>query len=471
MSNSSSIWPFWDALSPQPIDPWNQAAAGWWRQPIDSSAGATPQPNDAWDRTTPAWLRSAVSPTPSGGILGAFPWSNDAQDQTASTGRQSDTSPDTGRGILGQLDRWNVPTSQGAPWLESAMPFASISGSPDWRVPPNPSPWGNPGATVGMTPSRGDDWLSLVRKALEPLTSYPQTYSQMNREAREQAALGLEQLKQAYQPGVHDPGGFVKGLANLGFGTIEYANSPIHAALRTIAGRPFEETIGIPKEYTEFALSLGMPGLGRRPAIPGAAAPKIPHDFQLKSDPWSKAFESGPQTRALEDMLPPITRHLTDVEKIQWFRTQEALDALRRLDPKNPEVLAFEASPLYPNSGQAELFNQEIRNLKKRLKEEPSSFSQEVREMIAALDDHHNFGRKWANKFRSRGIEPDEYNMYLDAGRHRLLGYGKDGFDKQWERYIKENREPTIDDLFRQLASMMEQRPWWRAPRPPDSGM
>jgi hypothetical protein len=90
----------------------------------------------------------------------------------------------------------------------------------------------------------------------------------MNREAREQIGHGVEQLRHVYTPGVHDPVTFLKALGNIGFGTLGYVASPIGAGLRTLAGKPIEDLTGFPKEYSEFALSLGIPGLGLRPAFP-----------------------------------------------------------------------------------------------------------------------------------------------------------------------------------------------------------
>lgn len=97
-------------------------------------------------------------------------------------------------------------------------------------------------------------------KALQPFTSYPSTYGQMNREAREQMGRGAQQLFPP--PGEKRQVG--AGLFNAGVGAMRYAMSPIDAALRTIVGVPVEEnTHGvIKKEWPEFAASLALPGIG-----------------------------------------------------------------------------------------------------------------------------------------------------------------------------------------------------------------
>lgn len=115
--------------------------------------------------------------------------------------------------------------------------------------------------------------VGYVEKALEPITSYPSTYSQMNKEAQEQTARGVEQLsnlpKKSFtsreDPNSYVPEGYTeaaKGIGNTLAGAAGYVASPLSAAIRTVVGKPVEENTGIPKEYTEFATSLALPGVG-----------------------------------------------------------------------------------------------------------------------------------------------------------------------------------------------------------------
>lgn len=99
--------------------------------------------------------------------------------------------------------------------------------------------------------------LSPVQKALSPLTSYPETYSRMNREAREQMSHGVDQLSSP--AGALD---FAKGVGNSALGALGYVTSPINAAYRSVVGQPVEDVTGIPREYTEFAAQLATPGIG-----------------------------------------------------------------------------------------------------------------------------------------------------------------------------------------------------------------
>jgi hypothetical protein len=161
------------------------------------------------------------------------------------------------------------------------------------------------GAANNIGPPAGYDWLSLARGAIQPFTSYPETYVQMNRDARQQVAHGIEQVKQAYLPGVHDPIGFIKGLGNIGIGSLGYVSSPISAGLRTFAGQPIENLTGVPKEYTEFALSL-LPFLRASPARP--AAP-VPREFPTFAPQEPPAFVAEPPALPLKFAFePPVPR-------------------------------------------------------------------------------------------------------------------------------------------------------------------
>lgn len=112
---------------------------------------------------------------------------------------------------------------------------------------------------------------SLLDKALQPFTSYPETYSRMNRESREQVSHGVDQL--SHPSGAMD---VAKGVGNVAAGSLGYASSPISAAIDTFVGKPIEENTGVPKEYTDFAASLALPIPKRMPNIARPRAPVAP---------------------------------------------------------------------------------------------------------------------------------------------------------------------------------------------------
>jgi hypothetical protein len=302
--------------------------------------------NDSRDRTSPYWWQTVAPSVDAGGWLGIL------------------ARPNRGSGILGQFDppdqTWDRSTASRA---DSAMPFGRAGGIPGLPAQPIDQPWFNPApeksgpAAWNAASATGVDWLALARKAAEPITSYPGTYSQMNREAQEQVAHGIEQIKGAYEPGVRDPIGFVKGLGNVGLGTVGYVASPISAALRTIAGKPLEETVGIPKEYTEFALSLGIPGFGLRSAFP--TRPTVPNSLASKSAqlydppvkpprPFSADYPHGAPADATGRLLADIEGRPLVAERIVGRRTLGGGD--EALTPAQLEPVAAAGIGRHPES-------------------------------------------------------------------------------------------------------------------------
>ena len=117
--------------------------------------------------------------------------------------------------------------------------------------------------------------VNMVQKALEPVTSYPSTYSQMANESFDQMTRGAGQVKEAVV-GDYNPGKLLGGVGNAVMGSIGYVASPLNAALRTFAGKPIEENFGVPKELTETALGfvLPIPGAGSSAAIRSTQVPR-----------------------------------------------------------------------------------------------------------------------------------------------------------------------------------------------------
>lgn len=107
---------------------------------------------------------------------------------------------------------------------------------------------------------------SMISQAFKPFTSYPETYTAMNREALEQMERGVGQLTSAPTGGLGETAWEkIKGVGNVGLGALGYLYSPLSAGLRTVVGNPLQETTGLPREYSEFAAGLALPGVGLRP--------------------------------------------------------------------------------------------------------------------------------------------------------------------------------------------------------------
>lgn len=147
--------------------------------------------------------------------------------------------------------------------------------------------------------------LSPLQRAINPVTSYPETYQRMNQEARDQISRGIGQLSNP-----SDAMDIAKGVGNTALGAVGYVGSPINAAYRSVVGQPIEDVTGIPREYTEFAAQLATPGLGlkappavvARPPTPGqevaAAANRLSASGAPVQVPVAVATDSVPLQRA-----------------------------------------------------------------------------------------------------------------------------------------------------------------------------
>jgi hypothetical protein len=166
--------------------------------------------------------------------------------------------------------------------IEAGDEAAAIRGAQEWET--------NNTATVDTSQkSEG-----AIANALKPFTSYPSTYSEMNREAREQVGRGVEQLSEG--EGWLDT---AKGVGNVGLGALGYVTSPVNAALRTFVGQPVEDVTGIPKEYPEFAASLAIPGASSKTAQ------------ALAQRAANKARTAAPTVSELKSASTPIYEDLT----------------------------------------------------------------------------------------------------------------------------------------------------------------
>jgi hypothetical protein len=168
-------------------------------------------------------------------------------------------------------------------------------GCQDWSAFPEE---GAEAADHGLSERRK---LSAVDKALSPITSYPETYQRMNREARDQISRGAGQLASSITD--HGIAGsvpeFAAGAGNVALGALGYVASPINAAYRSVVGQPVEDVTGIPREYTEFAAQLATPGIG----LPGAVkapAPNMPRPVPAPP-PGNEIVEAA---RRVSDVAP-----------------------------------------------------------------------------------------------------------------------------------------------------------------------
>lgn len=160
--------------------------------------------------------------------------------------------------------------------------------------------------------------LSQLGRAANPITSLPETYQRMNKEAREQMSHGVDQL--ARPESAWD---FTKGAANVALGGLGFVTSPINAAYRSVLGQPIEDVTGIPREYSEFTGQLLTPGLGltklaKPPGVAAEIAPKI----KTMEGPDLGSPTATANRAAADEFGIPLTRG----------QATEDLDLIRRED-------------------------------------------------------------------------------------------------------------------------------------------
>ena len=129
--------------------------------------------------------------------------------------------------------------------------------------------------------------------------NYWNTYGQMEREARTQMSEGINEFGEGEK---------LMGGLKTGLGALATGFAPIHALARSVVGHPIENTTGIPKEYTEFASTLAVPGLGLtktanfvRPK-PGVATPPARTQF------WPKPAQRAEEMFSPETVSPQAER-------------------------------------------------------------------------------------------------------------------------------------------------------------------
>src|SRR5262249_9454774 len=143
----------------------------------------------------------------------------------------------------------------------------------------------------------------------------------------------------------------------------------------------------------------------------------------------------------------------TALEDIQKMRYEQGFNLLRQVDPANPLLSALDRSKSYPHSFDVFEIWEELGRLKKDAKEHPEAYGLEVQRMLSALDDHHLLAKEFADTY-PRGIDPEEFRMWLDAGWHRLLhAY----WNLQIQQFLREVPKASSQQVFEQLRNMMKQ--------------
>lgn len=188
------------------------------------------------------------------------------------------------------------------PAFDPSQPFESVAASSSAPAfdPSQPFEAASPQVKPAIVDDHGlaeRQKLSPIGKALNPITSYPETYSKMNKEAREQISHGVDQL--SAPTGALD---VAKGLGNTALGSLGYVASPINAAYRSVVGQPVEDVTGVPREYTELAAQLATPGIGFTRM--GKTSPGGVSDLQ----PAVAGKQAVPAAESAKDLKIPLSR-------------------------------------------------------------------------------------------------------------------------------------------------------------------
>jgi hypothetical protein len=142
----------------------------------------------------------------------------------------------------------------------------------------------SPGKEIDYDPHAGGDPVTrflrgipgIAKSFARPVTDYFPTQKEMAKEGYERMGGGIQDIIGAVKSDVKPSarprvGPFptseqrgAAGLVGTALGAVEHVTSPYNAFLRTFLGKPVEGLTGIPKEYTEFAASFGIPMFPKR---------------------------------------------------------------------------------------------------------------------------------------------------------------------------------------------------------------
>lgn len=146
----------------------------------------------------------------------------------------------------------------------------------------------------------------MLEQAMQPITSYPETYAQMNRESRDLMSEGVNQM------GEGGVGNVAIGAGKTALGGLGYVTSPINAALRTVVGQPIQNNTGIPREYTEFAAGMALPIPSRIP-IPSRAPRAVGATSEELGQAASNAYRAA-RDMGVEFRPMPIAHEAAGIE-------------------------------------------------------------------------------------------------------------------------------------------------------------
>lgn len=189
-----------------------------------------------------------------------------------------------------------------------------------------------------------------LEKAIEPITSIPETYQKMVRGSVEQMGRGIEQISGALEQPTIPSGAWeaAKGIGNIALGGLGYVTAPISTPFHTIVGEPIRENVE-PYVGPEAAQVIGATAEG----LAGLAIPtKVP---QFRTAPRLPPEEPFGITRTLGERTDNIGMRAEEAAAIRSgepyaaefaAQRQAQIDAaregmIRQLDPYEQQIIAL----------------------------------------------------------------------------------------------------------------------------------
>jgi Predicted lipoprotein of unknown function (DUF2380) len=428
----SATWPYWPkslmgSFTPPAYEPWNQINPQSWQQPLGESVGSFgTQPNGTWDEATPAWPRSMLADVSSSGILGSFPRPNDAADRNGSAWPSRDGSAPTGRGILALLDQRNevggilAPLERLNAQKDRSLPGGSQSATPSVangglfaRRMPIGQPWINSRPEL-LTPGPVSSLSAPSFMAAPTATSWDDPSSQYAIFGANAASTPSSQ-NESVAPSRH-----------LGSTNIERAWEPLAFPSSALYGAS---------------------------STPTSNLASTPDSADVISDADENDWVSGAryaQAQPRGGRRGPVGRELTVPEQNRIFFYDSALETLRELGPKNPNLESLSTPGWIPRQEDINRLNEEIVRLKRE-------------RGLSWLEPHHTLPRQFRDKFDALRIDIEDYITHMPNYLHRLrpngLHTGPEHWNSQWEQFFRDHRNPTRDEVFEHLNGMLKQIP------------
>lgn len=423
----SATWPYWPKSLVGPFtqpayEPWNQFTPQSWQQAIGAGFGSIrPSSNDASGRVA---LPVAHPSSPAGGILGNFPRQNDAE-EGGSAASSFDGPLGSGRGILALLDQRNAVGG-------ILAPLERLNSAQDGSL----SNWSQP-----ATPFAAN--ANLFARPIEPpwINSRPEF----------PAPAAISSLsKPSFGSSAPTVGTWGEPYPRYALFGANAASAPSSQDNNVAPARHLQST-SIHPAWEPLALPGSALNSTSPPLVSTVAATADSTDVisDVDGNDWVSGARYA-QAQARGGRRGAVGRELTVPEQNRIFFYDRALETLRELDPKNPNLESLSTPGWIPRQEDINRLNEEIMRLRRE-----RGFSW--------LEPHHTLPRQFRDKFDRLGIDIEDYITHMPNYLHRLrpngLHTGPEHWNGQWKEFFRTHPNPTPDEVFDHLNGMLKQIP------------